>query len=90
MILNDYINFPNIKLVKTISNIEIFLIFSFHDYNEIHLNYEFTDKNSNLKKLEIFGEEFVNNNKENCFLIINKKILELNNFIDLYDIFDNI
>ena len=90
VILNDYINFPNIKLVKTISNIEIFLIFSFHDYNEIHLNYEFTDKNSNLKKLEIFGEEFVNNNKENCFLIINKKILELSNFIDLYDIFDNI
>ena len=33
VILNDYINFPNIKLVETISNKEIFLIFSFHDYN---------------------------------------------------------
>ena len=90
LILNDYQNFPNIKLVETISNIEIFLILSFNDYNKINLNYEFTDKNDKLDELEIFGENFVNNNKENCFLIINDKILELSRFINLYNIFDNI
>ena len=53
------------------------------------MNYEIND-DSNLNKIEIFGENFVNNNKENCFLIINKKISELKRFICLNDVFDNI
>ena len=53
------------------------------------MNYEIND-DSNLNKIEIFGENFVNNNKENCFLIINKKILDLKRSICLNDVFDNI
>ena len=53
------------------------------------MNYEIND-DSNLNNIEIFGENFVNNNKESCFLIINKKILDLKRSICLNDVFDNI
>ena len=89
IILNDYINFPNINHIETIENIELYIIISTHDYNEIKLNYEIND-DSNLNNIEIFGENFVNNNKESCFLIINKKILDLKRSICLNDVFDNI
>ena len=90
IILNDYLNFPNINHIETIANIEIYIIVSFHDYNEIKLNYEFEEDNSKMNIIELFGEKFVDNNKENCFLIINEKIIELSRFINLYDIFENI
>ena len=90
IILNDYLNFPNINHIETISNIEIHLIISHHDYNEINLNYEFADDKFKLNEIKLFGENFVENNKENCFLIINETIMELSSYINLYDIFDSI
>ena len=90
IILNDYLNFPNANLIETISDIEIYLILTFHDYNKIYLNYEFLVDNFELNEIKIFGEHFVNNNKENCFLLINEKIIELTSYINLYDIFDDI
>jgi len=90
IILNDYVNFQNINHIETIENIEIYIILSFHDYNEIKLNYEINENNINSNEIEIFGENFVINNKENCFLIINEKIMDLNRFINLNDISDNI
>ena len=54
------------------------------------MNYEFEEDNSKMNIIELFGEKFVDNNKENCFLIINEKIIELSRFINLYDIFENI
>ena len=90
IILNDYLNFPNVNLIEAISEMEIYLILYFHDYNKIYLNYEFPVDNFKLNEIKILGENFVNNNKENSFLIINEKIIELNSFINLYDIFDDI
>ena len=90
IILNDYLNFPNINHIETISNIEIHLIISHHDYNEINLNYEFADDKFKLNEIKLFGENFVENNKENCFLIINETIMELSSYINLFDIFDSI
>ena len=90
IILNDYVNFQNINHIETIENIEIYIILSFHDYNEIKLNYEINENNINSNEIEIFGENFVINNKENCFLIIKEKIMDLNRFINLNDISDNI
>ena len=39
--------------------------------------------------MKLFRENFVENNDKNCFLIINGKILELKESIDLNDIYDN-
>ena len=86
----DFDNYPNCKQFKTISNLERFATFYFKDYNEINLHYEFNEENIKNKKVELFGEKFVNNNKENCFLIINENIIELEREINLEDIFGKI
>ena len=88
IIINDYKNYPNYNLIKTISNIEKFVILYCHDYNEIILNYEFQKDDIKNNSIELFGEKFVNNNKENSFLIIRKKILDISRFINLKEIFD--
>ena len=90
IILFDFDNYPNCKQFKTISNLERFATFYFKDYNEINLHYEFNEENIKNKKVELFGEKFVNNNKENCFLIINENIIELEREINLEDIFGKI
>ena len=81
-------NLPNITLwnLQNIKNQE--LIFgninenikeiypNLSDYmnNEIDIIYKY-DKNMN--KIKLFGKKFVENNKNNCILIINNKILDL-------------
>ena len=37
----------------------------------------------------MFGDLFANENNQNCFLLINDKLLDLNKFISLSDIFDD-
>ena len=71
IIIDDYKNYPKYNHIETISNIEKYVSLSFDDYNEIILKYEFNKENIKYNSLELFGEIFVNNNKENCFLIIN-------------------
>ena len=90
IILFDFDNYPNCNQFKTISNLERFATFYFKDYNEINLHYEFNEENIKNKKVELFGGKFVNNNKENCFLIINENIIELEREINLEDIFGKI
>jgi len=51
--------------------------------NEVEIFYKY-DKNVN--KIKFFGEIFVENNKQNCILIINDKILEL---CEYYEIEEN-
>ena len=41
----------------------------------------------NYNKIKLFGEQFVNNNKKNCFLVINDKFIKLKAYIDLKEIF---
>ena len=88
VILDDSQNYPNINHIETISNAEKFITLIFNDYNEIKLKYKIGEDDIYYNKIELFGNIFINNNKQNCFLIINKKILELNRFINLNDIFD--
>ena len=89
IIIDDYKNYPNYNHIETISNVEKYISLSLGDYNEINLKYEFNEENIAYNSLEIFGEVFVNNNKENCFLISNEKIMELNRYISLSEIFEN-
>lgn len=89
IIIDDYKNYPNHNHIETISNVEKYVSLYFGDYNEIILKYEFSKENIKFNSLELFGEVFVNNNKENCFLIINEKIMELDRYISLSEIFDN-
>ena len=89
IIINEYENFPNYKLIKTISNIERFASLYFIDSNIINLNYEFIEKNiKNNSTEELLGEIFVNNNKENCFLVIKDQIMELVKNINIINIFN--
>ena len=56
--------------------------------NEISIRYLI---NENEEGIRLFGEEFVNNNKENCFLTLNNKDYELCDYInfDEYNINKN-
>ena len=90
IILDDYQNYPNFNHIETISNIGKYVILYFDDYNEINLRYEFHEEDIKNNTLELFGEKFVKNNKENCFLVIDENIIELNQFINLSDIFNKI
>ena len=88
IILDDYQKFPSFNIIETISNIEKYIRINLEDYNEINLNYEFEPKDIKDNSIELFGEKFVKHNKKKCFLLINEKMLELNRFINLSDIFD--
>ena len=89
IIINDYINYLNFYLIETISNIEQFVAFYFGDCNEINLQFEFNKEDIKNNSIEILGKNFVKNNKNNCFLIINDNIMELKRFIFLTDIYEN-
>ena len=89
IIFDDYKNYPNFNHIKTISNLEKYFIFYYSDYNELNLKYKFEEEDIKDNSIELFGEIFVNNNKDNCFLIINENIFDLCRFIHLYEIFDN-
>ena len=88
IILDDSQNYPNFSHIKTISNVEKFIILYFNQYNEIKLKYEFEEENINNNKIKLFDALFVQRNRQKSFLIINKNIMELNSLIDLKDIFD--
>ena len=51
-------------------------------YNEINIFY----KVDNLKKIKIFGDTFVEKNKNNCKIIFNNKEYQLNEYFDLDNI----
>ena len=90
IILFHLINYPNYKLLESLSNLERFIDFFLGDYNTLILYYAFNEENIKDNKIELFGDKFVNNNNENCYLIINKNIIKLERFINLNDIFDEI
>ena len=90
IIIYDYENHPNYNHIDTIVNIEKFVLLSQNDYNEIKLKYEFKEENINKdSNVEILGDRFINNNKENCFLVVNELIMKLSNKVNLSEIFDN-
>ena len=90
IIINDYENYPNYNLLKTIENLERFATLYFIDSNIINLSYEFVEENIiNKSEMKFFGDNFVDNNKENCFLIINNKILDFYKTYEFDKIFDD-
>ena len=56
-----------------------------NDINQIKMIYKFIE-NDNCKKIRIFGDEFIKNNKNNCKLFINGKSEDLKSFINKVDI----
>ena len=71
IIINDYKNYPTYEQYQTISNIYDFL-------KDTNKNKIYKDKAAFLMKykcdennIQLFGEEFINNNKDNCYIIIN-------------------
>ena len=70
---------------KEHENKDIFNTRSYNISNIFRMQYKVDDK-----KLQIFGEDFVKNNQNNCKIIINDKYLELCKYIDKQYIKDDI
>ena len=87
IIIENHKNYPNYEYRKIISNIEKFVTVRYKEYNEIKLKYKFNEDDIIDSKIKLFGEIFVNNNKENCFLIIKGKLLNLKKKFELKKIF---
>ena len=91
-ILHFLDNLNNYQNINNINNINIKKINKdlnkYYD-NIINIFYEFKKeftivyKKTNNNKIKLFNEEFVNNNKDKCFLEINKKRIGLCEFYDL-------
>ena len=86
IIISDYKNYPNYNHYPIISNIEKYISFYSGDHDEINLKYEFNEKDIDNNNIKLFGELFADKNKENCFLIINEKVMDLCSDIDLSNI----
>ena len=68
------------EINKNINHIdEITIIYKLIQEN---INENIKNKNQN-NKIKIFGEEFVNNNKNNCKIIYEGKEVELKSFIEI-------
>ena len=88
IIIYGYFNNPNYEYIKTILNAEKFAVIFFNDYNEQDLIYDIWEEDFENDSLPLFKDIFVNNNKENCFLVINNKITDLKYKIKLSDFVD--
>ena len=86
IIIHDYMNYPNYNHIINISYICLYLkVFDNNPLNELNLKYK--NNNNNIR---ILGDEFVKNNKDNCYLIINnKEMMELQKDINIMYINDN-
>ena len=89
IIIQDYKDYPNYNHIKTIENIEKYIIAFLDDCEQLNLKYQIVAEDFENKYFNLFGDLFVNNNKENCFLIINEKIMKLKKFIRLSKFFDD-
>ena len=91
--INDYLNYPNIIHNYNVKNIIKFMI-DFYFPNKFVMKYNYNSSLDDLpnidnkKILKIFGQKFVENNENNCFLFINEKMLELKEYIDISDIYE--
>ena len=88
LIVYNYLNNTNFNHFETISNAEKYATILFNDFNKINLKYNIAQENKARNLLAILHDNFVYNNKENCFLLVGEKIFDLNKYIILSDIFD--
>ena len=89
IIINDFNNYPNSNNIKNISSIENYIKYYYDKFKEIKLNYQIEKNNIKDNAVELFGQVFVNNNKDNFFLVINENLFDLNRFINLKEIFED-
>ena len=68
----DFFNVINIKPKTIITN-------NLKQYNKININYKIEQE----KKIKIFGDDFVRNNKDNCFIIVDDNQLEICSEIEI-------
>ena len=82
IIRKDYEEYPSIENSENISKIENFINYIFDEpngkFNEILIKYEINENMVINDYIELFGQIFVDNNKEKCFIIINEKVINLN------------
>jgi len=88
IIIFDYDNFPNYRHRENISYLEKYMNYQYGNkdgkkLNTFNLEYKLTDGN----KIQLFGYKFIENNKDNCFLVINNKYFDLSSYIYYKDIF---
>ena len=50
--------------------------------NVVKMKYKIEEKTKNIR---IFGKKFVNNNKKICMIILNNKIIEIKEFLEIID-----
>ena len=79
IIFNHYENYPHYIHFQNIKNCYDFFINKFFPKKEIILTY----KNDQSGKVKLFGKNFIKNNKENCYIKIGDKELELCEYFEL-------
>ena len=78
--LNDINNIKNInKRSENIMDLHDKMIF----INELNILYDINEENVKNKKIKIFGNEFVKNNKNICNIIYKNKLYDLNEYFTL-------
>ena len=87
IIINSNKDYPNYEYRKIISNCEKYANLYYEDFNKIKLKYEFNEEDIKEGEIQLFGVKFVNTNRDNCFLIINRKLYGLKAKIKLSKIF---
>ena len=93
IIRKDYEDYPNSDYMENINIIENFINYicnkSTDKLNEMLIKYEINENMVSNAKVELFGQNFVDNNKEKCFVIINEKVINLKRYYYLSDILEN-
>ena len=87
IILYDYINYPNYSHIENINNIEKIII-KYYCNERIYLEYRPSSESN--KSTKIFGDKFVEKNKNNCNLIIQGEVIELVSSINFCDYYKDI
>ena len=85
IILNDYSSYPNHQHYENISNFNIFLDNYYFINNYLILKYKIDSQET----IKIFGKKFVTTNKDNCYLNINGKFMDLTSHIKIKEIFND-
>ena len=87
---NKIINLYNKMENKNNINEENYKIFENNEnYDEISIIYKISDDDFKSKKLEIFGENFIKNNKGICNILYQGKSYELTQYFDLSNYIEN-
>jgi len=85
IILNDYISYPNHHHNENISNFFNFLDNYYFSNNYLILKYKYDGQET----IKIFGKKFVINNKDNCYIKINGKFMDLTSHLEIKEIFNH-